>query len=70
MGKESTALAVWLSDQMARRKVGRNQLAEYSEVSGYTLSKILNDGHIPKPVTLLKLSRYFKVPLLSLLELQ
>lgn len=64
-----TLLAQWLQEQMHRRGVGRNQVAEYSGVAEATISYILNNGHIPKPKTLAKLARWAGVDLITLLEL-
>lgn len=67
-GQQETLLAIWLREQMERRRMGRNQLAEYSGIGAGTISAILA-GHIPKNPILRKLADYFKVSHKTVLDL-
>jgi transcriptional regulator with XRE-family HTH domain len=62
MGESGEGLAGWLAEQMRVRGLSQRQLAQYSGVSVATISRILNEGHVPRAEVVARLAEYFGAP--------
>ena len=56
----TTPLAAWLAEQMAERRLGRNELARESSISETSITRILRHDHIPNPGLIRRLAAFFR----------
>jgi len=57
-----SSLADWLQSQLKQRDINAYTVAVKTGLGAATLSHILNDGHIPRIDTLIRLADYFDTP--------